>query len=592
MAKHKVKGKIKKEYAPEALLDEPSIGSDIDLAKEYYKIQANMPVGNSSYRQNVAYRGLSFDKYGALENDFITPKMAIRLAQLVYRRFGIVRHALDTMAEFTVNGIDFLSKKKASREAMLGWASGVKLKSFLDQVALEYYRSGNVYIYRFETTIKDSAVRDLTQLFGVKGSVKIPTKYIILDPTIVDFVSTSLFANAYYQITLPASEVTLMVQHYKDNPDALKGLPDEFKEGVRDYLGKDAKRVGSLVLRLKPENMMVLYRKKQSYEPYAWPFLTGTFDDLEFRQELRNMDKALARVIGKILIHVAVGDADHIPSPSALDAFRNKLSSASTETYLITDGLVKIDQHSPDVAKMLDPKKYEAVTRDIQAALGISPAAYGDSGGSFSNNILGIKVLIERIIDGRSKILEEFLIPETRRISKIFNLKSEVNPQIIGADLNDEKEWAKIFTQLYSLGVFSPQSAIEAVRDGRVPTYDEEIERQREAKQLKDEGLFEPNLNRGGDSQDSGRPSGTENPEQSSPKKASPKGSKVMALRLFSQEEYDEAISVASSFVKNKFKIKKLNEEQSSVIDNMCKEFLLSQEFNKDNFKKFLNKIN
>lgn len=590
MAKHKVKGKVKQEYNPEALLDEAS-KTDLQLAKEYYKVEANLPVGNTSYRQNVAYRGMTFDKYGALENDFITPKMAMRLAQLVYRRFGIVRHALDTMAEFTVNGIDFLSKKETSRDAMLGWAQGVKLKPFLDQVALEYYRSGNVYIYRFETTVKDSAVRDLTKLFGIKGSVKIPTKYIVLNPTIVDFVTTSLFNNAYYQVTLPASEVAVMVQHYKDNPDALKELPDEFKQGVQDYLGKDAKRAGNLVLKLDSANMMVIHRKKQSYEPYAWPFLTGTFDDLEFRQELRNMDKALARVVAKILIHVAVGDADHIPSPAALDAFRNKLSSASTETYLVTDGLVKVNEYYPDVAQMLDPKKYEAVTSDIKAALGISPAAYGDSTGHFGNNILGIKVLIERIIDGRSKILEEFLIPETRRVSQIFNLKSPVKPKILGADLNDEKEWAKIYTRLYEDGVLSPQSVIESIGDGRFPSYDEELQRQPEAKALKDEGLFVSNVNRGGDSQQSGRPSGTENPTQSSPKKTSPKGSKVMALRLFSQEEYDDAISLASSFVKNKFNIKKLNEEQLKVIDGTCKEFLLSQEFNKNDFKKFLNKI-
>lgn len=592
MAKIKGKGKI---YEPSALLDvEGSALNDVEQARKFYQAMANCPSsGNTSARGNAAYRGQDFDKYGALQSDYLSPKMAIQLAQIVYRRFGMIRNALDTMAEFTISDVDFLSKKKASRDAMLGWAAGVRLKSFLNQVALEYYRSGNVYIYRFESRVKDSAVRDLTSLFGLKAnaSVLIPTKYTIIDPNLVNFVGGTMFNNYLYQIVIPASEAKLIMQQYKENPAGLKELPIEFSDAISKYIGGQNGRTGDLIVALKPENIIVIYRKKQPYEPYAWPFLSGAFDDLAFRQELRNMDKALSRVIAKILIHVAVGDAEHIPSPEALDGIRNKLSNASTSTYLITDGAVKINQFYPDIASMLDPKKYEAVNKDILTALGISDAVYGNGAGSFSNNFLGIKVLVERIADGRDAILTEFLIPEAARVAKLFNIKSEIKPELKGVDLNDDKEMAKIYTRLYEDGVISPQSVIESIRDDRFPTFDEEVDRQRETKDLKGEGLFVPSANRGGDSQNAGRPAGSVNPTQTSMKKTAPNGSNATILRTFTDAELLETNKSAQRLLKDKLQVKKFDSDQLKAINSSCVEFLISQKYNKDDLSNFLDTI-
>lgn len=593
MAKIKAKAKnIKKSYNPQVELEQES--SDLSEAIKHYKSIASCSGGgNTSMRQNSAYRDNMVDKYGALQDNFLTPKMAIRLAQIVYYRFGLVRHALDTMAEFTVSGIDFLSNKKASREAMLGWAAGVGLKSFLDQVALEYYRSGNVYIYRFETSVKDSAVRDLNKLFGSKisSSVKIPTRYTIIDPNLINFVTCGLLDSRLYQIVIPASEVNLTIQHYKNNPDALQGLPEEFRHGIESYMTGKKGSSCDLIISLNPENLICLYRKKQPYETYAVPFLAGTFEDLEFRQELRNMDKALSRVVARMLIHVAVGDEKNIPSPAALSAINDKLSNPSTSTYLITDGSVKINQYFPDVAKLLDPTKYQAVQSDIMTALGISPAAYGDAGGSFSNNFLGIKILIERIIDGRNKILQDFLIPETKRVANLFSIKSTITPEIIGTDLHDEKEWAKIYTRLYEDGVLSPQSTIESIRDDRFPTYEEEVERQKEAKELHDQGYFAAIVNRGGTSQSSGRPEGTANPTQTTPKNTTPSGQKASLVRSFTEEEFKKAKSFVGSELKHKLKSKKLSVEQVRVVESICKEFLLSQEFNEEYLRAYLSQL-
>lgn len=595
MDKSKKKVKVvkasKEKYNPEVILDNE--GNNIKEAMKLYRQMADSPEGTTSYRQNISYRGMLFDKFGALENDFSTTKMDIRLAQTVYRRFGFVRHAIDTMAEFTVGDIDFESKNKTAREVMEGWSNGVGMKAFLDQVALEYYRSGNVYIYRFESKVKDEAIRNLTQMFGLKinASVMIPTKYTLIDPNLINFVSSGLFDNRIYQIVIPASEVKQMVQQFKNNPSALKELPEEFATAIERYLGANNGRTGDLLVQLNPQNIIVIHRKKQPYEPYATPFLAGAFDDLEFRQELRNMDKALSRVIAKILIHVAVGDSEHIPSPEALRAISNKLSNPSNSTYLVTDGAVKITQFYPDIAMMLDPKKYEAVQKDINSALGISAAAFGDGAGSYSNNFLGIKILIERIIDGRTKIQDTFLVPECKRVAKLFNLKSEVNPVIIGSDLTDEKEWALVYARLFEDGVLSAQGVIDSIKNGRLPTFNEELENQADSIEYQNEGFFVPVANRGGNSQNAGRPQGAKGPAQSAPKKASPNGGKATVIRAFTTQEHDICFEEASSFFKEKLKIKKISAKQSDFIKHACNEFLVSNAFSKEQLHSFLTRL-
>jgi hypothetical protein len=308
------------------------------------------------------------------------------------------------------------------------------------------------------------------------------------------------------------------------------------------------------------------------------------------------MDKAVSRVVSRILIHVKVGTENLIPSPNALTAIQNKLNNASTQTYLITDGTVEINQYFPDVGAMLDPKKYEAVTLDIVTALGISPAVYGNASSSFSNNFLSIKVLVERIADGKNKILRQFLIPECIRVAQAFKLKnpSEIVPEIVGVDLTNDIEMRKLYNRLYELGVLSPKSVLDVYKNDTLPTYDEEVENQQEFKQQVEAGLFQPALNKGMNSPQAGRPSGTQSPEQTKPVKTTPKGSKTAgtALRAFSHEEFLTAKNDAIKYLNKITDVKNLSPEQSQSIDDACAEFLLSNsKYSSKEFSKFLDAI-
>lgn len=588
---------IEANYDPSVLLNVEGSQTDLQLAQKHAKLIASQG-GATSSRANIAYRGQDVDKYGALQNTIISAQEAIRLSQVVYYRFGLIRNVLDTMAEFTVKDLIFHSKKKVSKQVLEGWADGVDLKSFLEQMALEYYRSGNVYVYRFESTLKKAPFNIANGEFSMASSGKIPVMYTLLDPNLIDAGGRTLIGAPGYKLIIPASEVAAIIQHFKQDPRAIGDLPPEFKAALTPYLSKSGKMQvnADLLINLDPNNLIVIHRKKQPYERYATPFLSGAFEDIEFRQELRNMDKAVARVCARILIHVKVGNENFIPSQNALNAIQAKLANPSTSTYLITDGTVAISQYFPDIGAMLDPKKYEPVTLDIATALGISPAVYGNASANFSNNSLSIKVLVERIQDGKNKILRQFLIPECIRVAKAFNLKnpSEITPELIGVDLTNEIEMRKLYTRLYEVGVLSPKSVLDVFRTDTLPTYDEELDNQVEFKAESEKGLFQPVLNRGGDSPNSGRPTGTPTPQQTKTVKTSPKGSKIKGtmLKAFTADQFVTAKNDAFKYFQNNCEnFKEFTQEQASIVDDACAEFLISNNYSTEEFYKFLNTV-
>ncbi len=550
--------------------------SSVEIARRYAKAKAGVDAsGSYTTRQNNAYQNMLSNKYFNFYNGFSPDGSSgqcttevIRLCQLAYWNNGTVGNVIDIMQEFSVSNIDFISNKKASRDAMLGWAAAIRLKGFCDQLALEYYRSGNVIIYRFEGKIKSSAL----ERTGVKinPTDKIPLRYTLINPALVSLARTGFVDSVQYSVVIPSAEVTLMLKEFDINADRFETLPPEFKDA---FNGSKLKRNQDLLIKLNPNNIIALYRKKQPYELYALPFLARVLDDIDFKSELRGMDRALARVISRLLVHVKVGKDDLIPTPQSLQELRNLLANPSTSTYLFTDHTVAISQYFPDVAAMLDPKKYEAINQDIQQALGITPAATGGGAGSYSNNFLGIKVLVERIKDGRGKILEDFLIPESQRVAAAFKIKGEIIPEIGGVDLNDEKEWAKIYTRLYELGVFSPESTIESIRENRFPTYQEEVERQREGKELKDEGLFQMNLNRGADSPNVGKPAGTKSPPQTSPQSIGPVGAEVIDPQT--DIKITKIIDGMALAIKENGGIQRISEKRRAVLREMAKDYII-----------------
>ena len=129
----------------------------------------------------------SSDGYGSGNRNLIDVRDAVKLCQKAYYNFSVFRNTIDLMTEFSVNQIYFKGGSKKSREFFNALFKKINILAFQDKFFREYYRSGNVFTYRFDAELKQNDLRNLNRVFGnlnlaAEESVSLPVKYIILNP--------------------------------------------------------------------------------------------------------------------------------------------------------------------------------------------------------------------------------------------------------------------------------------------------------------------------------------------------------------------------------------------------------------------------
>jgi len=95
---------------------------------------------------------------------------AVVLCQKAYYNIAVFRNTIDLMSEFSVGDIHLEGGNKKSRDFFNALFKKMNIWNFQDQFFREYYRSGNVFIYRFDYKIKDDEIKKITQTFGASCS--------------------------------------------------------------------------------------------------------------------------------------------------------------------------------------------------------------------------------------------------------------------------------------------------------------------------------------------------------------------------------------------------------------------------------------
>ncbi|HCI72206.1 MAG TPA: hypothetical protein DHV30_17055, partial [Balneola sp.] len=87
-------------------------------------------------------------------SDGVTARDAIELCQKAYANVAVFRNAIDIMSEFTNTDIYLEGGTRKSREFFEEWFKRVNIIGLKDQYFREYYRSGNVFLYRIDGRFK------------------------------------------------------------------------------------------------------------------------------------------------------------------------------------------------------------------------------------------------------------------------------------------------------------------------------------------------------------------------------------------------------------------------------------------------------
>jgi hypothetical protein len=584
---------------------EPQVIEGSVKSKETIELKASCRGdANTSVRRNKASVISRTDKYANIEGGVIpfiygggygkyTSNISIKdtiiLCQKAYYNFSIFRNTIDLMTEFSCSPIYFTGGNEQSRKFFQAWGDRVNLWKLQDMFFREFFRSGNVFLYKLNAQFTKQDMRILTDLITTEARTgEIPVRYIILNPADIQAIGSASFITPQYVKVLNDFEMQVLINPTNEQD---KQLSEKVKN-VKDL--KTSSNITQsnqyMIFELDPERFIPVFYKKQDYEPFSVPMGFPVLEDINWKQELKNMDMAISRTIQQAVLLVTMGnDEVGMPTKEQIGTLRKIFENESVGRILVTDYTTNIKFIIPEISNILDPKKYEVVDRDIR--YGLNNVLFGEE--KYANTNTKIEVFLSRLKHARETFMNEFILPEMKKIGKNLGFKNLPVARFKDADFKSDANLTRVYSRLIELGVLTPEEGITAIDTGRLPLPEESIESQQEFQKLQEDGLYQPLLNKP-QQQQTGRPTGTGTPQTTKAPRTAPtvQASEVKPkinadLVAKNLVKFDNLVEAVETTLKEKYDRKRLTKEQKEIIQTIA-ETIATNESPKD----WVNKIN
>lgn len=539
---------------------------------------------NKKFRFSNIAGGMLPYVYGS---DGVNVRDSIELCQKAYANISVFRNAIDVMSEFANSNLYLEGGTQKSRDFIYKWFEKVNLWNLKDQYFREYYRSGNIFLYRVDGQFSQSDFDKLSKIYGSTVSLKpgkLPVKYIVLNPYDIVATKGSSFETGLYEKILSEYDIERLKNPKTDyDLQVFEALDADVKEKIKNgKYNQDGIRV-----KLDPDHLVYSFYKKQDYEPFAIPFGYPVLDDINFKLELKKIDQAICRTIENVILLITMGaepDKGGI-NPRNMEAMQTLFKNESVGRVLVSDYTTKAQFIIPDIGKVVGPAKYEVINNDIKE--GLQNVIVGDE--RYSNTQVKAKIFLERLKESRNAFIYDFLQPQIKMICQNLGFRKYPKVKFEETDIKDEVQLQRVATRLMELGIITPQQGMTALEKGIYPNPEELESAQREYVEQRKDGLYNPIV--GGvpmiapETDDSpapeknqvknevGRPVGTSDiPQESS-------------AALFSRENIQDIIynsedlrNFAIAEIKSKLNKKRLKKQEKEMIDELCQSIIISTE--------------
>lgn len=544
---------------------------------------------------NIAAAGMPYK----VTADGVDSRDSIELCQKAYANIPIFRNAIDVMAEFSNSDMYLEGGSENAKNFIYKWFEKINLWKLKDQFFREYYRSGNIFLYRLDGKFNNNDFRNLNKIYGSGEYLnpgKIPIKYILLNPyDIVSTRSTSFDNGAYKKILSEYELERLRTPKTEEDKEVFDALPKETKEKVK----KGGFSLNGLKVELDPEKLIYSFYKKQDYEPFAIPFGFPVLDDLNWKLELKKIDQAISRTIENVVLLITMGaepDKGGI-NPHSLTAMQCLFQNESVGRVLVSDYTTKADFVIPDINKILGPEKYEIVNQDIRE--GLQNIIVGKE--NYSSTQIKAQIFLERLKEARNAFLNDFLMPQIKLVCKALGFRKYPTVKFQEVDIKDEVQFQRVITRLLEIGVIAPEQGVQAIRTGLFPHPDTLKDAQEKYIQEREDGLYNPLVGGvpaveapGAEEERELKEKQIEKTSQKvqakppvnkkAPKEAGrPTG--ATASDFYSRKNIQEVVGQIEKLrattikgVKKNFSVKRLNKEQNKVVDSLVESIVTSQE--------------
>lgn len=507
---------------------------------------------------------LTTDSTGA-----ISAQGSIYLCQKAYWNIAIFRNTIDIQTEFANSNIKFRGNNKRSVTFFETWYKKINGKLLCERFFREWFRSGNVFIYKHVYQISREEAYKMAR--AAVGKL-VPLKYSILNPADMRCEGAASFVNAKYSKMINSYELArLKNPSTEDEVRFLQTLPPDVQAQI--------KKGETPLIPLDPQYLSAIFCGKQDYEGLAIPMYYPVLFDIDLKLEFKKMEKVIARTADYMILLITAGseerearNAGNINS-RILSELQTLFEQESVGRVLVSDFTTQAQFVMPDLNKILGPEKYKVVNEDI--ANGLMNIFWGEE--KFANSMVKIKVFLERLQSARESFLNNFLIPEMEAIAKELNLTEVPEPVFNEVDLKDEVEYMKLYTRMAEIGVLTPEELFESIETHALPIPENSVESQKAFKGMKDKGLYEPLIGGPKKEEAAGRPGGTKAPQKT--KKVSPIGASKFSLQKIS--ETIKAADTLSEAVEEQYRkinsIKRLTNKQKDLCWNITESIVAAK---------------
>ena len=542
----------------------------------------------TSSRVNRAALAPTFDRYSSIRagmlpysfsNDGVYVREAIELCQKAYANVPIFRNAIDLMSEFSNGEIFFEGGTDKAKDFFYRWMRKIRVWDLKDQFFREYYRSGNIFIYRVDGKFDLEDFKKLSTMYAEEGAEirnQIPLKYILLNPfDIVAKRVTTFNATSYEKVLSEYDLERLRNPQSEEDIELLNSFPEEDRKNIQK--GGFAKN--GLKIKINPEKLHFAFYKKQDYEPFSIPFGFPVLQDINAKLELKKMDQAITRTVENVILLITMGappdkgGINHHNLQAMQDLFRNE----SVGRVLISDYTTEANFVIPDLNKVLGPAKYETLNKDIEQ--GLQNIFFGDD--KYGNIATKIDMFIDRLKESRQAFLNEFLQPEIKRISKALGFRSYPEARFKEIDFKDNTQLLRVTTRLMELGVITPQQGLTVFNTGRFPQAEEIAPAQQNFVNDREKGFYNPLVGGVPVIADANGQETNQTPKSA----GRPQGAITEAN--FSRKNIQEIVYEIEAFennvkaqTKENLGVKRLSKQQNSAIEELCKKIICSHEKN------------
>jgi len=565
---------------------------NVSTASDYSRTDSS--IERSGARKNRAAVSRTVDRFGSIRNgllpysfavDGVNVREAIELCQKAYANVAIFRNAIDIMSEFANTDIYLEGGSQKSRDFFYEWFKKIKIWNIKDQYFREYYRSGNIFLYRIDGKFKLDDFAQLSNRIGSGTGAKneIPIRYIMLNPFDVVAKRSSSFAVGLYEKILSQYELSrLQNPSNDDDREIFRNLPKQ----VRDDIERGAYYKNGLKIQLDPEKLCFSFYKKQDYEPFAVPFGYPVLEDINTKMELKKMDHAITRTVENVILLITMGaepDKGGI-NQNNVKAMQTLFKNESVGRVLVSDYTTKAQFVIPDLNKVLGSEKYKVLNEDIKQ--GLQNIVIGEE--KYSATEVKAQIFVDRLKESRNAFLNDFLQVEIKRIAKAIGLKNYPIARFRDIDIRDQTQLMRVTTRLMELGVLTPQQGMDMFHTGEFPKSEEIAPAQEEFIKNRKSGYYNPIVG--------GVPSIPPPKDPNAAKPAINQTNKVagrpqgttgipvvkanFSVKNVQQvvKKIEETRGSIEQELKLKFNTEKFNDQQIQMIDKLCEAIVVSQD--------------